>query len=85
MRGVNHSQWKAVPMTTASLRRAVALLATGALVLSALPAASAVPRKPEPPRSAAAITAALNESVEIPGTAWMTRPDGTVWSPTTRP
>ncbi|MEV8378683.1 S1 family peptidase [Kribbella sp. NPDC056861] len=61
---------------TASFSRVAALLVTGALTLSVLPVASAA--KPEPPRSAAAITAALNESVEIPGTAWMTRPDGTV-------
>jgi streptogrisin A/streptogrisin D len=65
---------------TASLRRALATLVTGALALTALPAAtavSAVPLKPEP-RTAAAITAALNEDVEIPGTAWMTRPDGKI-------
>ncbi len=68
-------------MTTASLRRAVALLVTGALALTALPAAnaiSAVPAKNPEPRTAAAITAALNENVEIPGTAWMTRPDGKI-------
>jgi hypothetical protein len=67
-------------MTTVTLRRAVAMLVTSTLALGALPAAtavSAVPQKPEP-RTAAAITAALNEDVTIPGTAWMTRPDGTI-------
>lgn len=67
-------------MTTASLRRAVAMLVTGALALGALPAAtavSAVQENPEP-RTAAAITAALDEDVTIPGTAWMTRPDGKI-------
>ncbi|WBQ04537.1 S1 family peptidase [Kribbella sp. CA-293567] len=68
-------------MTTVSLRRAAATLIAGAFAFAALPAASAVPavpRKPEPPRSAAAITAELNEHVELPGTAWMTRPDGRI-------
>ncbi|NEA31800.1 S1 family peptidase [Streptomyces sp. SID13031] len=56
----------------------MAMLVTGALALTALPTASAVPQRPEPPRTAAAITAALNEDVTIPGTAWMTRPDGKI-------
>ncbi|MEU4395037.1 S1 family peptidase [Kribbella sp. NPDC023855] len=78
-------------MTTAHLRRAVAMLATGTLALTVLPAAAVsaaptaaptaapatVPTQREP-RTAAAITAALNEDVKIPGTAWMTKPDGTI-------
>jgi streptogrisin D len=67
-------------MTSAPFRRAVALLVTGALALTALPAATAVPAVPlrTGPHSAAAITSALNEDVSIPGTAWMTRPDGKI-------
>jgi streptogrisin A/streptogrisin D len=59
------------------------MLVTGALALTALPAtaasaaSTALPTQREP-RTAAAITAALNEDVEIPGTAWMTRPDGKI-------
>lgn len=64
-------------MTPASLRRAVALLVTGTLALTAVPAASAVPHRSDP-KTAAAITATLDEDVNIPGTAWMTRPDGKI-------
>ena len=75
-------------MTTAHLRRSVAMLITGALALTVLPASApsatalpaadtAVPTQREP-RTPAAITAALDEDVKIPGTAWMTRPDGTI-------
>ncbi|MDX6264108.1 MAG: hypothetical protein QOH84_5796 [Kribbellaceae bacterium] len=64
-------------MTPLSLRRAAATLVAGALALSALPLASAAPPKPAP-RTAAAITATLAKDAVIPGTAWMTRPDGKV-------
>ncbi|WP_433015705.1 S1 family peptidase [Kribbella sp. CA-294648] len=81
-------------MTTAHLRRSVAMLLTGALALTVLPttalpaataatatdaattAETAVPTRD--PRTPAAITATLDEDVKIPGTAWMTRPDGTI-------
>lgn len=63
-------------MRSTSLRRTAAIVAATALALTALPA-KADPVKPAP-LSAAAITSVLNRDVSIPGTAWMTRPDGTV-------
>ncbi|MFI5714138.1 S1 family peptidase [Kribbella sp. NPDC051620] len=69
-------------MTSLSLRRAVATLVTGALALTAVPAANAVSTAPQQtppgPRTAAAISAALTKDAAVPGTAWMTRPDGKV-------
>jgi len=69
-------------MTSLSLRRAVATLAVGALALTAIPAAnaaSAAPQQTPPgPRTATAISAALAKNNTVPGTAWMTRPDGKV-------
>jgi hypothetical protein len=54
-----------------SLRRTTAILVTAALTLTALPPASAAPAP-----TALEIRAALDREVSIPGTAWMTRPDG---------
>src|SRR5262245_60177439 len=59
------------------LRRTAAVFAAAALTLAAAVPAKADPVKP-PRLSAAAITSALNEQIAIPGTAWMTKPDGTV-------
>lgn len=64
-------------MRSSTLRRTAAIVAATALSLAALPPAQADPVKP-PRLSAAAITATLNEEVNTPGTAWMTRPDGKV-------
>ena len=64
-------------MTLNSLRRAAAVFAAAALTLAAAVPAQADPVKPRR-LSAAAITSALNDEVNIPGTAWMTKPDGTV-------
>ncbi|GAA1594096.1 hypothetical protein GCM10009789_55220 [Kribbella sancticallisti] len=76
-------------MTSASARRAAAMLVAATLTLPILPATAAaptwsnprsatVPVKPEPPRTAKAIRAVLERDVSLPGTAWMTRPDGKV-------
>jgi hypothetical protein len=51
-----------------SLRRAAAILAATALTLTTLPAAAV---------TTADVQATLDREVSIPGTAWMTRPDGT--------
>ena len=69
-------------MTMRSLRRTAAMVAAAALTMLAtapvtMPA-TADPVKPTPRLSAAAITSALNDQIHIPGTAWMTKPDGTV-------
>jgi hypothetical protein len=64
-------------MASTSLRRAMAMLVATALALTSLPAATATPPKPQP-LSALELTAVLNRDVSIPGTAWMTRPDGRV-------
>ncbi len=55
---------------------ALAAFVAAALALTTVPA-KADPVKP-PQLSAAEITSALNRDVSIAGTAWMTRPDGTV-------
>ena len=53
------------------------MVAAAALALTAAVPAGADPVKP-PKLSARAITATLNDQIHTPGTAWMTRPDGTV-------
>jgi hypothetical protein len=63
-------------MRSSTLRRTAAVVAATALTLAAIPA-KADPVKP-PRLSAAEITSTLNRDVYIPGTAWMTKPDGTV-------
>ncbi len=55
---------------------ALAAFVAAALALTTVPA-NADPVKP-PQLSAAEITSVLNHDVSIAGTAWMTRPDGTV-------
>ncbi|GAA2799128.1 S1 family peptidase [Kribbella solani] len=60
-----------------SLRRAAALVVAAGLTLAAAVPASADPVKP-PKLSARAITATLNDQIHTAGTAWMTKPDGTV-------
>lgn len=63
-------------MRSPILRRTVAIAAVAALAAAPL---TATANPPEPKRlSAAEITSRLNRDVEIPGTAWMTRPDGKV-------
>ena len=64
-------------MKSSTLRRTAAVVAATALTLVATIPAEADPVKP-PRLSATAITSALNEQVNTPGTAWMTKPDGTV-------
>ena len=64
-------------MKSSILRRSAAIFAAAALTLAAAVPAKADPVKP-PRLSAKAITSALNEQVNTPGTAWMTKPDGTV-------
>lgn len=64
-------------MKALTLRRTVAALAAAGLALAAAVPAKADPVKP-PRLSAAAITSALNDKIQTPGTAWMTKPDGTV-------
>jgi hypothetical protein len=60
-------------------RRATAVLAATALAVLSVPTASEA-ATPVPPStlSAPAITTRLNHDAAIAGTAWMTRPDGTV-------
>ena len=64
-------------MKSSTFRRSAAVFAAAALTLAAAVPAKADPVKP-PRLSAQAITSALNEQVNTPGTAWMTKPDGTV-------
>ncbi|MFF0338130.1 S1 family peptidase [Kribbella sp. NPDC004875] len=64
-------------MTMKSLRRTAALVAAAGLALAAAVPASADPVKP-PRLSARAITETLNDQIHTAGTAWMTKPDGTV-------
>ena len=64
-------------MKSSTFRRSAAVFAAAALTLAAAVPAKADPAKP-PRLSAQAITSALNEQVNTPGTAWMTKPDGTV-------
>jgi hypothetical protein len=65
-------------MKAFTLRRTGAVLAATALALAAAVPAKADPVKPPPRLSAAAITSALNDKIQTPGTAWMTKPDGSV-------
>jgi hypothetical protein len=60
-----------------TLRRTAAVVAAAALALTAAAPAGADPVKP-PRLSAKAITESLNSNIHIPGTAWVTKPDGTV-------
>ena len=64
-------------MTMKTLRRTAAVVAAAALALAAAVPAKADPVKP-PRLSAKAITETLNDQINTPGTAWMTKPDGTV-------
>ncbi|GAA0598960.1 trypsin-like serine protease [Kribbella sandramycini] len=64
-------------MRSSTIRRSAALAATAALTVAVLPLAQADPVKP-PRLSADAITAKLAKTVNTPGTAWQTEPDGTV-------
>ena len=64
-------------MTMKTLRRTAAVVAATALALTAAAPAGADPVKP-PRLSAKAITKVLNDQIHTPGTAWMTKPDGTV-------
>ncbi|TQJ11212.1 streptogrisin A/streptogrisin D [Kribbella jejuensis] len=64
-------------MTMKYLRRSAAVVTAAALALGAAAPAGADPVKP-PRLSAKAITETLNDQIHTPGTAWMTKPDGTV-------